>query len=120
MGNLNNKAIVRLQDPSSSKRGKVMFYVIDQAGNRKAVSIEFQNERIQKEVERRLKKSSIYQGTITIDKFNRIQERLMSALKELSDVDLDRLKSKIYRKEEQGKLDKLMEELMNLMKRMYQ
>jgi hypothetical protein len=114
----NRKAILLLNDPSSLTRGQTMFYVVDALGNKKAVSITFNDARLQEEFTKRFKSSSMYGKTVSLEKFNRFLDKLKSALKETIAVDLERLRSQIFEKDEASRLDVMVKNFAHLLGKM--
>jgi ElaB/YqjD/DUF883 family membrane-anchored ribosome-binding protein len=96
---------LNLQDLSAARGKKAIFYVADTAGNRKAVTLSFSDLRLQNEVEKRFKQSAMYGKTVSLEKFNRFVQRLKSSLEDITETDLERLRSRLYGKEENAKLD---------------
>lgn len=112
------KALLFLRDSSSLTRDKTMFYVVDALGNKKAVSVTFNDARLQAEFNKRFKASSMYGKTVSLEKFNRFVEKLKSSLKEINEVDLERLRSKIFGKEEESRVDVLVKNFSELLAKM--
>jgi hypothetical protein len=99
------RATLTLRDLSADRKGTALFYVMDAVGNRKAVSVTFNDSRLQSEFERRFRESSMYGKTVSLEKFNRFIRRLKASLEEITDTDLERLRSRLFEKEESAKLD---------------
>jgi len=99
------KSTLTLQDVSSDREKKAIFYVTDAAGYRKAVTVSFSDQRLQNEFDKRFRQSSMYGKTVSLEKFNRFVQRLKSSLEDITETDLTRLRSRLYGKEENARLE---------------
>lgn len=107
-----SKVTLTLQETNRSKN--TMFYVMDALGNRKAVNVSFNDTRLQSEFERQFKQSSMYGKTVSLEKFNRFVKKVKESLLEITDTDLERLKSKLFGKEETTKLNNKIKDFISL------
>ncbi|WP_199616739.1 hypothetical protein [Paenibacillus alkalitolerans] len=106
-----NKSAVIMQSPSSVNRSDTLFYAVDALGNKKAVTFDFSNSALEREFFNRFKKSRMYGETVSLEKFNRFVDRLKDYLRSLSDIDIDRLKSRLSGESENSKFDSIIQQL---------
>jgi hypothetical protein len=105
---------IKFADPSKKSEGTTMFYIVDGYGTRKAVDIKFSNETLQKLFEDRIKDSKIYKKEISLERFNAVLKKIEAYMKELSSIDPERLKSKVYGEKENLKLENVIDKFTDL------
>lgn len=105
---------IKFADPSKKSEGTTMFYIVDVYGTRKAVDIKFSNETLQKLFENRIKDSKIYKKEISLERFNAVLKKIEAYMKELSSINPERLKSKVYGEKENLKLENLIDKFTDL------
>jgi hypothetical protein len=105
---------IKFADPSKKSEGTTMFYIVDGYGTRKAVDIKFSNETLQKLFEDRIKDSKIYKKEISLERFNAILKKIEAYMKELSSINPERLKSKVYGEKENFKLENVIDKFTDL------
>jgi len=115
-----NRAILALRNTSSVKKDDTLFYVVDASGRRKAVTLTFGDSRLQKEFVERFSKNSLRGTEVTLEKFGQFFSRLKASVRHISEAELLRLKSKIYKEQETKKLDAAVAEFLAVLKRMKQ
>lgn len=103
---------------SAGQTSSSSFYVVDAKGTKKKVMITFDNAELQREFDKRFKQSSLSKGdkTFSLEKLNSFLSSVKDSIKSISDTDLDRLKSKLYGKEESDILDKKMKKFFATLK----
>jgi hypothetical protein len=105
---------IKFADPSKKSEGTTMFYIVDGYGTRKAVDIKFSNETLQKLFENRIKDSKIYKKEISLERFNAVLKKIEAYMKELSSINPERLKSKVYGEKENLKLENAIDKFTDL------
>lgn len=105
---------IKFADPSKKSEGTTMFYIVDGYGTRKAVDIKFSNETLQKLFEDRIKDSKIYKKEISLERFNAVLKKIEAYMKELSSINPERLKSKVYGEKENLKLENAIDKFTDL------
>lgn len=105
---------IKFADPSKKSEGTTMFYIVDGYGTRKAVDIKFSNETLQKLFEERFKDSKIYKKEISLERFNAVLKKIEAYMKELSSINPERLKSKVYGEKENLKLENVIDKFTDL------
>ncbi|HZG16111.1 MAG TPA: hypothetical protein VE710_14000 [Candidatus Bathyarchaeia archaeon] len=115
-----NRAILALRNPSSVKKDDTLFYVVDAAGRRKAVTLTFGDSRLQKEFVERFSKNSLRGTEVSLEKFKQFLSRMKASVRHISEAELLRLKSKLYKEQETKKLDAAVAEFLAVLKRMKQ
>jgi hypothetical protein len=105
---------IKFADPSKKSEGTTMFYIVDGYGTRKAVDIKFSNETLQKLFEDRIMDSKIYKKEISLERFNAVLKKIEAYMKELSSIDPERLKSKVYGEKENLKLENVIDKFTDL------
>lgn len=105
---------IKFVDPSKKSEGTTMFYIVDGYGTRKAVDIKFSNETLQKLFEDRIKDSKIYKKEISLERFNAVLKKIEAYMKELSSINPERLKSKVYGEKENLKLENAIDKFTDL------
>lgn len=113
-----HRVVLALRSTSSVKKADTLFYVVDALGHKKAVTMTFADSRMQKEFEERFAKSSLRGTEVTWEKFQRFLRSLKSSMRAFSDVEMQRLKSKIYGEQEKEKLDRIVNDFLLVIKRM--
>lgn len=105
IGNHKASLTLRLSPDQSSASS---FYVVDANGTKKKVNIAFNNADLQREFDKRFKESSFGKGdkTLSLEKLNSMIRSIKDSFKTISDTDMERLRSKLYGKEESAALDK--------------
>lgn len=109
-----NTATIQLKGETSTVKSSTYFYVEDALGQRKGVSIEFSNSRLNEEFSRYFKQSPIYGKTVSLEKFNRFLERFKDRMKDLENIDLSRLQSKLHGEETKSLFTEAMKALLKL------
>ncbi|WP_134685776.1 hypothetical protein [Brevibacillus migulae] len=115
-----NRAILALRNTPSVKKEDTLFYVVDAAGRRKAVTLTFADSRLQKEFVERFSQSSLRGKEVSLDAFEQFLNRMKKSIRHISEAELQRLKSKIYKEQETKKLDAAVAEFLAVLKRMKQ
>ncbi|MFE1245963.1 hypothetical protein ACFW35_17770 [Fictibacillus sp. NPDC058756] len=105
---------IKFADPSKKSEGTTMFYIVDGYGARKAVDIKFSNETLQKLFEDRIKDSKMYKKEISLERFNAVLKKIEAYLKELSSINPERLKSKVYGEKEKLKFENVIDKFTDL------
>ncbi|RZT16389.1 hypothetical protein EV282_3496 [Fictibacillus sp. BK138] len=105
---------IKFADPSKKSEGTTMFYIVDGYGTRKAVDIKFSNDTVQKIFEDRIKDSKVYKKEISLERFNAVLKKIEAYMKELSSINPDRLKSKVYGEKEKLKLENVIDKFTDL------
>lgn len=103
---------------SSRQSDKSSFYVVDAKGNRKKVTITFDNADLQSLFDKFFEKSvGSGQKTVSLEKLNKLLDKIKNSVKAISDTDMERLKSKLFGKEEAEYLDQHMRDFFTVLKR---
>ncbi|MGD8191918.1 hypothetical protein ACQCN2_18275 [Brevibacillus ginsengisoli] len=112
------KGKLMIQD-ATSHDDKSAFYLVDAKGVKKKVSIKFDNADLQSEFDKLFKKSTLGKGdkTISLEKLNKLLDKVKDGLKSISDTDLKRLASKLHGKEESEKLNKHVDDFLQILNR---
>ncbi len=113
-----NKAVLSFRNSSSVKKEDSLFYVVDALGRKKAVTLTFFDSRLEKDFKERFSKSSLKGAEVSLEKFMQFLRSLKRSISNISEVELQRLKSKIYGEQETKKLDAAVADFVALLKRM--